>query len=340
MQAVLVMFRSDGERRSFSITREVTVIGRREDCDLRIPLGDISRKHARLIKEDGQIRLEDLGSSNGTYLNGQRIEREAYLQAGDSIQVGPVVFVLQVDGYPGDEELQPVTAETAAAAAMFAPAAAAGAGAELEDPTLDLGGYAPAGGELGGELEELPAEFADDGNFAPEGELEPLEEIGGASEGQADEFEPLPLDDAPLELEDAPLGEDALELTDDDVPAAAPMAQAPLPMATDDEPLALSDEPLSLEGEEPLALEPEEPIALEGEEPLALEGEEPLALEGEEPLALEGEEPLALEGDELGLAEEQPLELAEGDLELLEEPPAEGLAEDELMIDFEEPEKK
>ncbi len=37
MQVVLVMFRSDGERRSFSVVRDMTVIGRREDCDLRIP---------------------------------------------------------------------------------------------------------------------------------------------------------------------------------------------------------------------------------------------------------------------------------------------------------------
>jgi pSer/pThr/pTyr-binding forkhead associated (FHA) protein len=126
MQAVLVMFRSDGERRSFSLTRDVTVIGRREDADLRIPLGDVSRKHARLIREPDGVRIEDLGSSNGTYLNGQRIEREAVLQPGDSIQVGPVVFVLQIDGYPQDEELHPMTVEGAAAGAMLG-AGAAGA---------------------------------------------------------------------------------------------------------------------------------------------------------------------------------------------------------------------
>jgi predicted component of type VI protein secretion system len=123
MQAVLVMFRSDGERRSFSITRDVTVIGRREDCDLRIPLHDVSRKHARLVREGDQLRIEDLGSSNGTHLNGQRIERDAVLQAGDSVQVGPVVFVVQVDGMPADEDLHPITAESAATAAMLAPSA-------------------------------------------------------------------------------------------------------------------------------------------------------------------------------------------------------------------------
>jgi pSer/pThr/pTyr-binding forkhead associated (FHA) protein len=107
MQAVLVMFRSDGERRSFSIARDMTVIGRREDCDLRIPLGEISRKHCRLVRDGDALRLEDLGSSNGTFHNGERIQ-EVTLNPGDSIQIGPVVFVVQIDGVPADEELQPV----------------------------------------------------------------------------------------------------------------------------------------------------------------------------------------------------------------------------------------
>src|SRR5262245_14722719 len=61
MQVVLVMFRPEGDRRSFSITRDVTVIGRREDCDFRIPLGEISRKHCRLLKDGDSLRVEDLG---------------------------------------------------------------------------------------------------------------------------------------------------------------------------------------------------------------------------------------------------------------------------------------
>ena len=113
MQAVLVMFRSDGERRSFSVTRDITVIGRREDCDLRIPLGDVSRKHCRIIRDGEELRVEDLGSSNGTFHNGQRVQ-EAPLSPGDSIQVGPVVFVLQLDGVPADEDLHPVAAQPVA----------------------------------------------------------------------------------------------------------------------------------------------------------------------------------------------------------------------------------
>lgn len=104
MQVVLIMFRSDGERRSFSLTRETTVLGRREDCDLRIPLGEVSRKHCRLVQEGPTLRLEDLGSSNGTYLNGRRIQ-EAIVNPGDAIQVGPVLFAVQIDGVPPDEDL-------------------------------------------------------------------------------------------------------------------------------------------------------------------------------------------------------------------------------------------
>ena len=114
MQAVLVMFRSDGERRSFSMARDMTVIGRREDCDLRIPLGEVSRKHCRIVRDGDSLKLEDLGSSNGTFLNGQRVQ-EAILSPGDTIQVGPVVFVLQIDGHPSDDELRPVTMDSAEA---------------------------------------------------------------------------------------------------------------------------------------------------------------------------------------------------------------------------------
>src|SRR5688500_18545481 len=125
MQAVLVMFRSDGERRSFSIARDITVIGRREDCDLRIPLSDVSRKHCRIVRDGDSLKLEDLGSSNGSYLNGRRVQKEAVLSPGDTVQIGPVVFVLQINGVPPDEDLRPVT-DPAGSAAGNAPTEAGG----------------------------------------------------------------------------------------------------------------------------------------------------------------------------------------------------------------------
>ena len=104
MNVVLVMFREDGEQRSFSLARDVTVVGRKEDADFRIPLSDVSRKHCRIIKEGNDLRVEDLGSSNGTFLNGERVKK-ATLAAGDSLQIGPMGFVVQIDGQPPDDEL-------------------------------------------------------------------------------------------------------------------------------------------------------------------------------------------------------------------------------------------
>jgi len=116
MQVVLVMFKPDEERRSFSVARDVTVIGRHEDCDLRIPLGDISRKHCRLIKDGNVLKLEDLGSSNGTYRNGERIQ-ETELSPGDTIQLGPIAFVVQIEGVPEEDQMQPMLRGAAVAQA-------------------------------------------------------------------------------------------------------------------------------------------------------------------------------------------------------------------------------
>jgi pSer/pThr/pTyr-binding forkhead associated (FHA) protein len=102
MDAALVMFKAEGERRVFPLTRSVTTLGRMHTCDLRIPLSSVSREHARIEWRDGRLYLLDLGSSNGTFHNDQRITTETPLEAGDSITVGPVHFTLIIDGEPAD----------------------------------------------------------------------------------------------------------------------------------------------------------------------------------------------------------------------------------------------
>src|SRR3954470_3335983 len=115
MQVVLVMFGADGERRQFPVSRDMTIVGRREDCDLRIPLGDVSRKHCRRVKDDDSLRMENLGSSNGTYRNGERVQ-EATLEPGDQLKIGPVWFVVQIDGSPATDDIQPPSMTPAAEA--------------------------------------------------------------------------------------------------------------------------------------------------------------------------------------------------------------------------------
>ena len=98
MNVVLVMFK-DKQRRDFPLEEDKTILGRRQDCQLRIPTKDVSRQHCAVIIENGTVIAKDLGSSNGTFVNGKRIA-ESELKAGDRLRVGPVTFVVQVNGRP------------------------------------------------------------------------------------------------------------------------------------------------------------------------------------------------------------------------------------------------
>jgi len=104
MDVKLVMFKADGERKDFPVTNEVTVVGRGEKCDLRVPLLSVSRRHCEVTVAGDEVKVKDLGSSNGTYVSNKRVT-EAILNAGDRVVVGPVVFTIQIDGKP--EEVQP-----------------------------------------------------------------------------------------------------------------------------------------------------------------------------------------------------------------------------------------
>lgn len=104
MDVKLVMFREDGSRREFPLPPGKTSFGRKDDCDIRIPLSSVSRRHAEVIVDDDGAVLHDLGAANGTYLNNRRIEEED-LEPGDQILIGPVVFTVQIDGEPPDAEM-------------------------------------------------------------------------------------------------------------------------------------------------------------------------------------------------------------------------------------------
>lgn len=101
MDARFIMFKENGERKDFHLETENTVIGRQEDCDLRIPLAEVSRRHAEITMKGTKVQLRDLGSANGTYVNNKRIN-EAGLSAGDHVVIGPVVFTVQINGKPAD----------------------------------------------------------------------------------------------------------------------------------------------------------------------------------------------------------------------------------------------
>lgn len=99
MEFALIRLQSDGKTASASIHHNLTIIGRQTGCQLRIRSAEVSRKHAEIHYEEGTPVIKDLGSSNGTFVNGIKVI-EKRLEAGDLIAIGPVVLLVQLDGEP------------------------------------------------------------------------------------------------------------------------------------------------------------------------------------------------------------------------------------------------
>jgi two-component system cell cycle response regulator len=76
----------------YKIEQERLVMGRGDRVDIRMVDEGLSREHARLLKESGRFVLEDLGSTNGTYCNGERVTRRA-LAEGDKILLGQTTIL-------------------------------------------------------------------------------------------------------------------------------------------------------------------------------------------------------------------------------------------------------
>ncbi|NKI36587.1 EAL domain-containing protein [Wenzhouxiangella sp. XN79A] len=88
-QAYLESFSRRGTGQRFDLVRFPAEIGRHPDCAITLNVERVSRRHARIDREiDGSLRVTDLGSTNGTYLNGERLTAPAELVHGDVLHIG------------------------------------------------------------------------------------------------------------------------------------------------------------------------------------------------------------------------------------------------------------
>jgi hypothetical protein len=88
---VIVVEPADQAGRRYPLGDEVTV-GRAAGCQIIIDDNYVSQLHARLFIRDGQLLVEDLGSTNGTYLNRGKVSGPMVMQRGDRLQVGNTVM--------------------------------------------------------------------------------------------------------------------------------------------------------------------------------------------------------------------------------------------------------
>ncbi len=97
--AKLQIFLPDGSVISHDLTDEKTTIGRVADNELQINDASVSSSHAEINLEDGALHLHDLGSTNGTFVNGEQVA-DAVLRHGDEVRFGTVETV-----FHGEEEV-------------------------------------------------------------------------------------------------------------------------------------------------------------------------------------------------------------------------------------------
>jgi FHA domain/zinc-ribbon domain len=85
-----LVVRSGGGRAGehFTPQGDRTTIGRSPDNDIFLDDVTVSRKHAVLVQSGGELRIEDLGSLNGTFVNRRRIDSAIRLESGDEVQIG------------------------------------------------------------------------------------------------------------------------------------------------------------------------------------------------------------------------------------------------------------
>jgi pSer/pThr/pTyr-binding forkhead associated (FHA) protein len=91
----LVVVQGRSATQTLKVGTGVMTVGRQQDCQLRIASSQVSRKHCQIFEKKGLLLVKDMGSSNGTLVNGKKIADQRVLEAGDELTVGSVKFRIE-----------------------------------------------------------------------------------------------------------------------------------------------------------------------------------------------------------------------------------------------------
>jgi phosphoserine phosphatase RsbU/P len=101
----------DGQATTIELTSDETLLGRDPKCTLEIKSGMVSRRHARVFKNADEFLVEDMGSGNGTFVNGSKIDGPKSIKHGDRIKLGPVLLRFE-DNLGGEQRPVPASRPT------------------------------------------------------------------------------------------------------------------------------------------------------------------------------------------------------------------------------------
>jgi predicted component of type VI protein secretion system len=100
MNYVLQVVRGRSASTTLKLNEGVTSIGRHDDCVIRIKSSQVSRRHCEIFEVTGKLTVRDLGSSNGTFVNGKRVSGQHVLKPGDEVTLGAVTLRVAIPGQP------------------------------------------------------------------------------------------------------------------------------------------------------------------------------------------------------------------------------------------------
>src|SRR3954470_8327381 len=98
--SALITLKGPNPGRRFPLDDRCTIIGRQPDVAVYLESLAVSRHHAQVVREEGGLFVEDIGSSHGTFVNGHRIAGRVPLAEGDTLQIGPYELALHVERPP------------------------------------------------------------------------------------------------------------------------------------------------------------------------------------------------------------------------------------------------
>src|SRR5438105_11173814 len=122
----LIIEDDEGRKTVVPLVRDEITIGRQDGNTIRLTERNVSRRHARLVKDNGFVLIEDLGSYNGVRVNGEKISGPTKIKEGDLVEIGDYDLGIQgkLDDKPGTIPPTAPKQATVPPGAMKAPAAA------------------------------------------------------------------------------------------------------------------------------------------------------------------------------------------------------------------------
>src|SRR5512144_96913 len=94
----LVIQDDEGKTTIVPLARDEITIGRKEGNTIRLTERNVSRRHARILRNNGEVHIEDLGSYNGIRVNNARIGERVSLRPSDQVQIGDYKLYLKAEG--------------------------------------------------------------------------------------------------------------------------------------------------------------------------------------------------------------------------------------------------